>query len=185
MPDISIQFYAAPDELLSFVMEVMRDYALHAVTMRYRPFEAKAVDISNLESLFAPSSEFRRWAFTVDTPRLPVEHELDHADKNPDHLRLDVGKLSDGSLEESWLSCRTQNMVVYSIWKKIAKRLKDRTLAGITARNRQNGIQSEYRQFRYSQGAKELEDQGVTILAHVGPKGPEIKLGLLLSKPSE
>jgi len=183
MPDISIQFFATPIELLSFVKEAIREHQLYAVAMRFRPFEARVVGMSELDELLAPSSEFHRWALTVDAPHLPVEHELDHADKNPDHLRLEVGRYTGATLEESWLSCRTGNKAVFSVWKKIAKRLKAVTLPGITATNRQNGVSVEYKAQRYSNGAKALEDRGVTMLPAVGPKGPAIRLGLLLSHP--
>jgi hypothetical protein len=178
MPDISIQFYATPTELLSFVKEAMTDHKLHAVAMRFRPFEAREVDCADLDSYFSDSSEFHRWAFTVDAPHLPVEHELDHADKNPDHLRLQVGKCDPTSLEQSWLSCRTENETAYGIWKKIASRLKKQTMQGITAVNRQTGVSASYKSFRYTEGAKLLEAEGVIMLPPQGPNGPRVMLGM-------
>jgi hypothetical protein len=182
MPDISIQFYATPADLLSFVKEVMRGYALHAVVMRFRPFEAIHVGSSNLDVRLTPLSDFRRWAFTVGIPRLPVENELDHADKNPDHLRLEVGRYDGNSLEESWPSCRTENKSAFTIWSKIASRLKEKTMGGITAINRRNGLPAEYKNQRYTAGAKSFEDGGVAMLSAVGSKGPIIRLGLLVSQ---
>jgi len=178
MPDISIQFYATPKELLSFVKGVMIDYQLHAVTMRFRPFEAREVDRADLDSYFSVSSEFHRWAFTIDSPYLPVGHELDHADKNPDHLRLQVGKCDAASLEESWLSCRTENDAAYGVWKKIASRLKKQTIQGITAVNRQTGVSVFYKSGRYTEGAKAIEERGATMLPPQGLNGPKIVLGI-------
>lgn len=177
MPDISIQFYATPEELLSFVRDAMIDHNLHAVAMRFRPFEAREVGRADLDSYFSNSSDFHRWALTVDAPHLPVEHELDHADKNPDHLRLEVGKCEPSSLGESWLSCRTNNKAIYDIWKKIASKLKKQTLVGVTGVNRQNGVSVFYKSSRYTKGAKSLEDAGVTMLPPQGPNGPKIILG--------
>jgi hypothetical protein len=185
MPNISIQFYATPMEILSLVKEAIVNFKLHAVAMRFRPFEAREVDPAELDSYFSDSSEFRRWAFTVDTPYLHVEHELDHNDKNPDHLRLQVGKLNTSGLEESWLSCRTDNEPSYCIWKMIAKKLKKMTLSGVTATNRLTGESGEYKSVRYTIGAKALEHQGVIMLPTVGPKGPITKLGLLLTQSKE
>jgi hypothetical protein len=184
MPDISIQFYATPMELLTFLREAISDFKLHAVALRFRPFEAREVADADLHTYFTDSSEYRRWALTIGFPHLPVEHELDHADKNPDHLRLDVGAYDGNTLNESWLSCRTADKIAFAVWKKVAKRLKEMTIAGITATNRESGISAEYKYQRYSIGAKLLADRGVTIVSRVGPKGPEIKLGLL-SKPTE
>lgn len=177
MPDISIQFYATPEELLSFVRESMTDHNLHAVTMRFRPFEAREVGLADLNSYFSNSSDYYRWAFTVDAPNLPVEHELDHGDKNPDHLRLEVGKFDLSSLWESWLSCRTNNKAVYDIWKKVALKLRKQTLAGVTGVNRQNGMRVFYKSGRYTNGAKLLEEAGVSMIPPQGPNGPKILLG--------
>lgn len=178
MPDISVQFYATPTELLSFVKEVMSDFKLHAVAMRFQPFEAREVESADIDSYFSDLSNFHRWAFTIDSPHLPVEHELDHADKNPDHLRLQVGRREPAILEQSWLSCRTENEAVYGIWKKIASKLKKQTIQGITAVNRQTGVSAYYKSFRYTVGAKSLEVAGVTMLPPQGPNGPKIILGM-------
>lgn len=185
MPDISIQFFATPDELLSFTKEMCGEFGIYLIAMRFPHFEAKLVMDGELDQLFATSSDYRRLAFTLEPPNLAVKNTLDFGDKNPDYLRLELGKSDDMSLEESWLSCRTENKAAFTVWKKIAKALKDRTFAGITATNRENGKQAEYPKQRYSSGAKALEDRGVTMLPAVGPKGPIIKLGLLTSPPTE
>ena len=185
MSDISIQFYATPLEHLTFVRGIMRNFDLHAVAMRFRPFEAREVDVADLDAYFLGSSNFHRWAFTVDAPLLPVEHELDHADKNPDHLRLQVGEFNSTHLSQSWLSCRTTNDAIFRIWREIARRLKESTKGGVTATNRDTGASSEYKSFRYTAGAKALEEKGVRILPAIGLKGPITRLGLLLSQPTE
>jgi hypothetical protein len=185
MPDISIQFYATPQELLHFTEEVARAFCLHIVALRYRPFEIEEVAVEDLKPYFCQSSQFRRWAFTIRAPNLAVQNELEHGQKNPDHLRLDVGEFDGRSLNESWLSCRTENKAAFTIWKKIARRLKEVTLPGITATSRVSGATVEYKTQRYSVGARELEKSGVTMVGPAGPRGPEVRLGLLLSQPPE
>lgn len=185
MPDISIQYYATPDETCSFIKEIMTNYGLYALAMRYQPFEAEEVTEAEVEKYFVLSSEYQRWAFTIDPPNLPVEHELDHADKNPDHLRIEVGRCDDTYLGESWLTCRTENKAAFAIWKKVAKELKKQTFSGITVTGRKNGISGEYPKDRYTKGAKALEDSGIQMITLVGPNGPIVKLGLLLSHPPE
>ncbi len=177
MPDISIQFYAAQAETLAFTKDIIAEFELYAAAMNYRPFKVIDVNLNDLQSYFSASSDCHRWAFALNAPRLDVKNELEFGDMNPDHLRLDVGRELGAYLELSWLSCRTENTLAYSIWKRVAKKLKALTLDGVTARNRDNGIQVEYPKFRYSQGAKRLEADGVLMLAATGLSGPEIKLG--------
>jgi hypothetical protein len=71
MPGISTRFFATPEKLRQLVEEVARDYHLHVVTMRYRPFEAKEVAVDEIAPCFSQSSLFRRWAFTVDPQIVP------------------------------------------------------------------------------------------------------------------
>jgi hypothetical protein len=185
MPDISIQFFATPDEIYQFVQEVIENYSVFVVAMRYQPFEARKVDIGELGRYLSPSSDFCRWAFLTENPILPVKHELDFGDQNPDHLRLEVGEFDGASLKESWLSCRTGNKAAFAVWKKIAKRLKEMTFAGITATHQRTGASAEYKSQRYSIGAKQMEDRGIVMLGPVGSRGPTVKLGLHLSQPQE
>ena len=177
MPDISVQFYATPKELFSFVKEAIDEFKLHAVAMQFRPFEARKVDQSFLDLCFSESSKFDRLYFTVMAPKFPIENEIDQANKNPDFLRLQIGKYKPESLEQSWLSCRTENKAVYDIWKKIANKLKKLTSQGVTSINRQTGVSAFYKSFRYTEGAKLLEQAGVIMLPPQGPNGPKIILG--------
>jgi hypothetical protein len=55
-------------------------------------------------------------------------------------------------------------------------------MGGITAINRRNGLPAEYKNQRYTAGAKSFEDGGVAMLSAVGSKGPIIRLGLLVSQ---
>jgi hypothetical protein len=178
MPDISVQFHATPKELLSFLNQAIADHNIHVVVMRFLPFEVREVNRADLGSYFSNASEFRRWALTVDAPHLPVENGLDHAVKNPDHLRLEVGKHESSTLEQSWLSCRTQNKRAFGIWKKIANKLKRQTFQGVTATNKQTGVSAFFKTFRYTEGAKSLEQEGVIMLPPQGSKGPRITLGI-------
>lgn len=168
MADISIQFHATPDELLAFAKQAVADFGLHVVAMRFFPFEAVEVDRGRLDSLFVDASPFRRLAFSLGVPVLPVEHELDFADKNPDHLRLDVGRRETSGLRESWLTARTDNPEALAAWKKVAKRLRDTTTKGATATNPRTGATGPARGHRFTAGARTLEAGGVPMLTNTG-----------------
>lgn len=184
MPDISVQFYATPEELASLLKLAAVEFGVHLVAVRSRPFNAVGVDADEIDTYVKTLPAYRRWALSVEPPLLSVQHELDFQNKNSDHLRLDIGNLDTSSLEQSWISCRTESKLALAVWRKIAKLVKEMTLAGITAKNRQNGLLAEYKNFRYTKGAKALEDGGIVMLPAAGVNGPEIKLGLLPSKKS-
>jgi hypothetical protein len=105
------------------------------------------------------------------------ESKADFEDKNRDDLTLDVGRLTEAGLAESWLAARTEDVPALAIWRSIVKDLKSETLAGVTAINRQNGISAYYPADRYSPAAAAMEANQIPMLPLVGPQGPIIKLG--------
>jgi hypothetical protein len=168
MGDISVQFHAAPDELMLFIEEVIRDFGAKAVVMRFRPFDVKEVRLEDFRRLLNNAPDYRRWAFLLGNPVLSVTNELEFADKNPDQLRLDVGRKSEKGLEQSWLSARTANCDALATWKKVANRLKKRTEQGVTAVNPKTGATGRMKSYRYTIGAKSLEAQGTAMLPIAG-----------------
>ena len=126
--------------------------------------------------MFSDEPPFTRLAFTLDEPNLDVRDGLRFADRNPDHLGIEIGKQSAKGLVQSWLAARTNNAHALTIWKEVAKRLKKVTKAGVTVINPDSGAAVASRSFRYSDGAKALESSGVEMLPFAG--GCRIKLQL-------
>ncbi|MEZ6056391.1 MAG: hypothetical protein R3C01_06770 [Planctomycetaceae bacterium] len=178
MPDISIQLYAQPNELLSFAANVISEFKLHVVAMRYPPFDAVEIERGQFEEVFRKSSSFREIAFTVSSPMLPVKGRMEFIDKNPDQLSLQIGRQTNNGLEPSSMSGRTDNQNALAVWKKIANKLKKQTMQGITAINRETGISAYNKSTRYTKIAKLLETDGVAMLPLQGPNGPRITLGI-------
>ena len=168
MADISIQFHALPEELLSFTREFMADFALYVVAMRFFPFEANIIPFGNLSDVFSPDSSSRELAFTLTQPVLPVNNNIDFYDKNPDSLRLDIERVTNNELRQTWLTCRTDNSVAFGVWRKIAKRLKSSTLSGVVVVDPNTGAAVSSRSFRYTTGAKGLALAGVTMRPTAG-----------------
>ncbi len=168
MADISVQFHALPEELLSFVRQIIADFGLHVVALRYRPFDASELSESQLAGCFSDDSLYKRLHFTIGNPVLPVTHELDFGDQNPDSLRLDIGTLGGDGLRESWLSARTEDPAAFATWKKIAKRLKGLAEQGATAVNPKTGRMGPAKWHRFTEGAKRLEATGISMLTITG-----------------
>ncbi len=168
MADISIDFHALPEEQRDFVKQAVSDFGLHAVAIRFSPFEAVELVGDRLSEPFTDSSSYERIAFTLGTPSLSVAHELDFADRNPDALCLDIGKRSKTELRESSLFARTENAAALAVWKKIAKRWKGMTKKGALAVHPKTGATGPARGHRYTPGAKALEASGVPMLTITG-----------------
>jgi RHS repeat-associated protein len=177
MADISIQFHALPEELLPLVKGWVERYQLRVAGMRSFPFHVREFTADQLSELFHVDSPYKRLTFTLDKPFLEVANEVAFMKKNPAHLRLDIGKRHEKGLEQAWLSSRTEDRGALSIWNQIAKHLKAVTNKGVTAINARTGASAAMRSFRYTPGAKELEEAGAPMLP---PAGTSIlKLGLV------
>ncbi len=168
MADISIQFHALPEELMRFIKEVAEDFSANVVAMRFFPFMLRPVSTVEIEHFFECAPDYRRWAFTQSEVALPIADELDFADKNPDHLRLEIGRRTERGLEQSWLTARTVNTDALATWRRVATRLKKMTNQGVTAINPNTGASSRMKSFRYTNGAKSLESLGIAMLPIAG-----------------
>jgi len=176
MADISIQFYASESELSQWLTGWVAAHDLTVVGMTFQPFLISRIPASEINSAVRDASvdRFVLFAAAVSlTAKTKSAFEADHADG----LVLDVGRLSDDGLAESWLACRTDNTVALEKWRHIASDLKSKTKQGITAISRENGIAAFYKSGRFSQGAAELEKAGIAMIATQGLAGPIIRLG--------
>jgi hypothetical protein len=57
MPDVSIEFHAAPEENREFVKQVVSEFRLHIIEIRFPPYEAVELDPTRLDepwNLFRP-----------------------------------------------------------------------------------------------------------------------------------
>ncbi|MEZ6073148.1 MAG: hypothetical protein R3C10_23490 [Pirellulales bacterium] len=184
MADIAIQFWATEQAFGEWIKQWIEFDDVVLVAMTFQPFGVKQVDPQAIPRVVGDRT-VRRHCFVASPPILDVQYKTDFEDANPDALVLDIGHLSEDGLYESWLACRTDNLDALAKWRQIAKVIKVKTKAGVTAINRQNGISAFYRSFRYSEGAKDLESNGVTILTFRTPDtdGPEIRLGKIYDAP--
>src|SRR5262249_54727334 len=147
-----------------FLREIVADYGLHMIALRTRPFEIGELSQGALDEYLLGDSPSKRLQFTLKDPVLPVAHELEFADKNPDSLRLDVGTLGRDGLRESWLSARTEDPSAIATWKKVARKLKEMTVQGATAINPKTGATGPAKGHRFSEGAAKLQATGVPML---------------------
>ena len=168
MTDISIQFHALPEEVTAFARQCMEDFDLHAVAMKFFPFEAVAVTSEEMGKLSEATRPYEELAFTLDKPLLPAKNTMDFHVNNPEGLCILLATPTAEGLRQIALSARTNDSEALAIWKKIAKRLKSITYTGVIVKNPDTGLTSPERTFRYTSGAKELASTGVPMLQVAG-----------------
>ena len=169
MPDISIQFHAAPGELLPFVKGIVEDFGLHICMIKAFPFSVEEIElIKLLEGEVSVYLDCKHLVFTLTKPNLSGADQLEFINQNPEQMLLDVGKMIPKGLEQSWLAARTSDPSVLGVWKAVAKRLKGMTSAGATTVNQINGATGKSRSHRYTEGAKALQLQGVNMVSLTG-----------------
>ncbi len=154
--------------VLVFVKDCVAKYNLHVVAMRFFPFEAIEILPSNLDAVFSKSSPFEELALTIHKPSLPVKSQLNFYDQNPGVLRLDIKRPTEKGLEETWLAARTDNEAALSVWRKVAKRLKQLTKQGATVTNPKTGDRGPARSHRFTAGALKLYKTSIPLLTITG-----------------
>jgi hypothetical protein len=168
MPDITLQFHATVPELRQLVTQISELEPVHLAVIRVRPFHARRISRAELEEFFGKISAYPRWAFSLSPFITATANEIEFADRNPDHLRLDWGEPTQEGLPQSWLSARTANRNAIAVWKRIAGRIRRATKAGVTAISPEGGASVLMRSFRYSPGAEALEKEGIQMLPFAG-----------------
>jgi hypothetical protein len=181
MAGVDINFHATPDEISAWLREWMQQEHFHLVALKLNPLVAKEVSPLEIPVVIVDKA-FDRLSLILSPPDLTLKYQGDFDDKHFDQLTLYVGRLSEDGLGESWIAGDTDNADAMRVWRKIAKDLKKKTNAGVTAINRQTGASGFYRSHRYSDGAKALESQGVPMIPFQGPKGPLLRLGESLAR---
>lgn len=180
MPDISCQFWALPEEIAPFVKNFVIEFRLHIVGMKFFPFTAIEIEQERIENVILNHPEFERYAFTLYLPDIPDRSDqIEFSNMNPNRLTMDIGRITEKGLSESWLTTRAQDPEVFAIWKKVANQLRKMTTAGVTTINPNTGESGYERTFRYTVGAKQCEVAGIPILPVAG------KLHMRLGKPTD
>jgi hypothetical protein len=175
MPDLSVQFYATQDEVADSLKKWVLHYGIQVAAMRFLPFSIALVtdDVSGA----VRDADVNRLVLLHGPAVLNVRDKADFEDKNEGGLILDLGRVSESGLAQSWLTCRTDNDDAFVVWKKIARDLRRWTTAGTTAINRQNGATEFDRENRYSPGARGIGISRNADVANRRIEGPHHQAG--------
>lgn len=168
MTDICTQFHALPEEVTAFAKQCMEELGLYAVAMKFFPFEATEVTAEEMGKITQASLPHGHLALTLTKPKMPAKDQFDFYAKNPGHLHISLPTKDPEGLRQVALSTRTDDPELLSIWRKVARRLKGMTRAGVFVMNPDTGASGWQRTFRYTEGAKAMASTGVPMLPVAG-----------------
>ncbi len=168
MAKLSSQFYATPGEVAEFVRGVLRRYRVSAALVRKNPFRLDHV--GPCAELSDDAVAIADWVlFAVE----PIEGEVMSAKALettvPAALTLEVGRLDEDGLRQSWLRAMGDNEAAMKLWGRVARDLRAITYAGVTAVDPATGVRGPAsRTVRCTPGARDLDARGVPILPLAG-----------------
>lgn len=159
------QFHAKPEELFLFIANLREELGCSLAIIGWQPFSLKIIDKSeefDPNILKTDNLHYLRIALSINQLVL-AESEGRFYDLNPNFVTLDVGRLSPDGLEESALSFGSDDDEAIVFAKKAFFKLKKITSAGVVAVNPITQAEGRVRTHRYTPGAKELFESGVTM----------------------
>lgn len=166
-----VQLHASPEELVNFSNNITKDFGLYFVLINYRPFSVERK--SSLAVSDVPSRGCIIY-FSGQEVNIKASSNLKFLDLNPGVIGLNIGEHNDLELRESALSSISTTEDEYKLAKKIINRLRKLTVTGATIIG-SDGKEYKYPNIRYTEGAKELYDKGVKMLAFAGTNYYEFK----------
>jgi hypothetical protein len=179
MARINLQYHALPGESADLLAAIAAEHDLHVVVLGGLPFSALELPSTALRHHLeeVATNDNRRDVFLMcDKPVLEGSSRLKFYDQNGDGIVAAIGPLSSKGLVQSALSVETEDPHLLEIAKELARRLRKKTKAGVIAVNTETGASAEFKMFRYTSGAEELQRDGLGMLPFAG--GVALRLGL-------
>jgi len=181
MPGIDLPFYATESEITKWMADFLDAEDIVLTAMKFFPFSAEIVSPVELPR-YTRDPAVERFCFFTEMPDMSLSYQTDFDSENENGLILDCGRLASDGLHPSWCSCKVTDPIAFATWKRMAKKIRGQTCAGVTYFGKQNSGPGSYdRLTRYSPGAKLLEDSGLKMLplGGDGEKAPLLYLGKL------
>lgn len=167
MKKIMIQFHATLDELVDYVNRISSELGLFVTVMALKPFSLREVDGELCVNTMSIDGDVRI-IFTTQKPSTDASTPNCFYDQNPGTIGLHIGRMTEQGLKESSLAFMSDDNEKIAIANKAASKLKKITKSGVIAVNPVNGGEANIRSHRYTEGAKDLYDEGVKILPLAG-----------------
>ena len=151
MKSINAQFHAANSDLLKFILE-MKNKNFYVCGIKLFDFEI----VNITDDLNEKAVNFTKADTYEDFLKAQVNN-----------LQLSIGKEKDGKLFESSLSVTAVDEIDPD-WKKIINKLKRSMNRGAWVKNPKTGTREYYKNHMYTDNAKQLYENGITICPIAG-----------------
>lgn len=160
-----VQLHIAPDELLSFIYDVVREYNLHIVLMKFNPnFICENVPDAQKLSDAIDLRAGQEVVLLLKEPRVEGANQLEFYDHNPDYISFDFGKWLPQGLRQSSVSYKADDAATISVGKDIFRKIKNNSKTGVLIINPRTGVSAISKTYRFTSGALALERSGVPML---------------------
>lgn len=161
MTQVTLQFHAAPDELVGLAIEWAERHGLAVVFERFFPiWRAEPFSGTVVEEAV---ERIDRVALCRSTPDLDADRASAFLIRNPETLWVSVGTLDAGLLRESAIGADSDDPATIRLWRSIVRNAKGRMHVGATVRSPLGQAERPYH--RHATGAHELATRGVRVLA--------------------
>lgn len=158
----SIQFHAAPEELLALTQWIANALDARVMCTEFPPSKTFTVPSDALAQSF-DNEKFISFAFIVG----PADGE-ESSYEPADAVRLQVERPNNSQLRQSTIGIASSKPMVLAAWKIIRRHVHKLTRPGVKVTNPTTKASGIQKAFRYTTGAKKLAENGVTMLPSAG-----------------
>lgn len=168
MAKVSLQFHAAPHELLAWASTWAAEHQLNMVVERFFP-ETRCVAVQGVDvtgAIEQLDGVWNRIWFSRDS--LIVEHSADpplHG--QPECMVLHVGDMVPNGLRESAVGAVSDDAAALRMWRNIIKSMKSHLRRGAWVSNPVSGARQRANHY-FTKGALAMNQSGVRMLAAAG-----------------
>ncbi len=167
MARVSVQFHAMPSEVADFLVKVAADPSLWLTKLGGHPFAVRPWT-GEANSIADERSEISAIAVTLVEPVLRGRSIHEFHKLNADMLAVEIGRVTESGLKESWLWGTSDDPLTMKVWKRIARQLTAFCTTGGFAENLNTGARGSAGNHRFSSGARLAYSNGTRLLPVAG-----------------
>jgi hypothetical protein len=153
----NMQFHMLPEELVSFIQEMMLKHQFNLELERWFPRRKVNIAAGNqslMDEIEQSGFPDRIWLLIGD----------DELKRDGEYLMLNVGKLVGNALAETQLGGRTKDEQVYKVWSTVGAELKRRAPPGGWLVNPSQKLKQYYKTCHFSRAAADASRRGEIVL---------------------
>jgi hypothetical protein len=155
MKSVRLQFHATRPDIYSIALRWFEENSLTLVGEIFFPeYRLSVLPVSDWRDGQDPGFEVvNRVSLHRDAVDIEVTSDIEYFRKNPNCLTILIGRSRDGSLYESILSARTDDMDSLKLWRRLKGQAKRSLSKGVWIINDLNGARVRDDGHSYSSGA--------------------------------